>query len=260
MTILDQIVATKRQELAAATISMSELEEQLAGQTPTRGFIAALREAKPMHIIAEVKKASPSAGVIRADFGPVEIAKAYADNGATCISVLTDERYFQGHLDYLRDVSATVDAPTLRKDFILERRQLIEARLAGASAVLLIAEILPGNRLNDLLQEATALGLDVLLELHDAEQLPRVIDSGATLIGINNRNLRSFETRLEHTLELIETIPSDRIVVSESGIRTYEDLQRLGDAGVKAVLVGESLMRASDIGEALRKLLHQADA
>lgn len=256
MTILEQIVETKRQKLAAATPPLAVLEEQLVGQAPTCGFIAALREAKPMHVIAEVKKASPSAGVIRADFDPVEIAKAYADNGATCISVLTDEQYFEGHLDYLRAVSATVTAPTLRKDFILDRRQLLEARLAGASAVLLIAEILPGNRLNELLNEATALGLDVLLELHDAEQLPRVIDSGASLIGINNRNLRTFETRLEHTLELMETIPSDRIVVSESGIRTHADLLRLGNAGVKAVLVGESLMRSADIGLALRELLY----
>lgn len=254
MTILDKIVATKRQELAAATTSIAELEEQLAGQAPTRGFIAALREPKPMHVIAEVKKASPSAGVIRADFDSVAIAKTYADNGASCISVLTDEHYFQGHLDYLRAVSETVSVPTLRKDFILERRQLLEARLAGASAVLLIAEILPGNRLNDLLQEATALGLDVLMELHDAEELPRVIDSGASLIGINNRDLRSFETRLDHTLELMETIPADRIVVSESGIRTHADVQRLSDAGVRAVLVGESLMRSPDIGEALRAL------
>jgi indole-3-glycerol phosphate synthase len=201
-----------------------------------------------------VKKASPSAGVIRADFDPVAIARTYEAHGATAISVLTDVEYFQGSLKYLTDVRAAVGLPVLRKDFIIDRYQLLEARAAGADAVLLIAECLPGDRLPTLQREATSLGLHTRVELHDAEQLPRVLDCGAPVIGINNRDLRTFTTRLEHTLELLPKIPADRTVVSESGIKTHADLVKLGTAGARAVLVGESLMRAADIGAALDAL------
>lgn len=255
-SILDRIVRTKWQELAAAqhACPLSELERHVENLPATRGFALALRQPGDVRIIAEVKKASPSAGIIRSDFDPAAIARIYQLHGAACISVLTDEQYFQGHLDHLKGVRAAVSIPLLRKEFILDRYQLLEARLAGADAVLLIAEILPGDRLAVLHQEARDLGLDVLVELHDAEQLPRVLDCGATLIGINNRNLRTFTTRLEHTLELLPRIPAGISVVSESGIRTAADVIRLRDAGVAAVLVGESLMRSPDIGAALLKL------
>src|SRR5262249_31547059 len=248
-TILDTIVASKRREIATAKdrISEADLERQLSGLEPPRDFEAALRRPG-MQVIAEVKKASPSAGVIRSDFDPQKTALTYQRHGAACISVLTDEPFFQGSLRHLMLVRQVVSIPILRKDFILDRYQLREARTAGADAVLLIAEILPGATLPDLHREARQLGLHVLVELHDADQLPRVIDCGATIIGVNNRNLRTFETRLEHTLDLAARVPRDRCLVSESGIRTHDDLARLEAAGVKAVLVGESLMRAPDIG------------
>ena len=255
-TILERIVETKRREIAAARHAApeAELERRIAKLPPCRDFTQCVGELGSIRIIAEVKKASPSAGVIRADFDPVAIAEIYERHGAAAISVLTDEEYFQGSLAYLTAVKSTVACPVLRKDFVLDRYQLLEARAAGADAVLLIAECLPGERLAELQRETTALGLHTLVELHDADELPRVLDCGARVIGINNRDLRSFATRLEHTLELLPKIPTDRIVVSESGIRTPADLERLRAAGARAVLVGESLMRAPDIGAALDEL------
>jgi indole-3-glycerol phosphate synthase len=256
-TILDTIVASKRRELAAAKgrTRQRELERWLADAPPVRLFRAALERSGDIGVIAEVKKASPSAGVLRADFDPVAIAKIYAAHGASCLSVLTDEPFFQGHLDYLAAIRRCVDVPLLRKDFILDRHQLLEARVAGADAVLLIAEILPDPDLARLLADCRALGMEALVELHDADQLPRVAHTGAEVIGINNRDLRTFATRLEHTLDLAPLVPADRCLVSESGIRTRADLDRLRAAGVKAVLVGESLMRAPDIGAALSALI-----
>ena len=255
-SILDRIVETKHREIAAAkrVVSEVELERRVGGLPPARDFTAAVGKPGAIRIIAEVKKASPSAGVIRADFDPVAIAKTYEAHGAAAISVLTDADYFQGRLDYLTAIKQAVACPVLRKDFILDRYQLLEARAAGADAALLIAECLPGERLAELQRDATALGLHTLVELHDAEQLPRVLACGAKVVGINNRDLRSFATRLEHTLDLLAHIPADRIVVSESGIRTNADLVRLQQAGARAVLVGESLMRAPDIGAALEAL------
>lgn len=255
-TILDTIVASKRRELEAsqAAVPIAELERRIAGLPPARDFEGMLRRPG-MQVIAEVKKASPSAGVIRADFDPIAIARIYEQHGAACISVLTDRPFFQGDLCYLELIRQQVSLPLLRKDFILDRYQLLEARAAGADAALLIAEILPGRLLVDLHRQARDLGLQTLVELHDADELSRVLDSGATLIGINNRDLRHFETRLEHTLELAEKVPRDRCLVSESGIRAHADLQRLEAAGVKAVLVGETLMRAHDIGAELDRLL-----
>jgi indole-3-glycerol phosphate synthase len=255
-TILDRIVETKLREIDAArrAIPDADLERRVAGLPKARDFTRAVRRPGWITVIAEVKKASPSAGVIRADFDPVVIARAYEEHGAAAISVLTDVEYFQGSLAYLTAVRAAVGCPVLRKDFVLDRYQLLEARVAGADAVLLIAECLPGDRLAALQRDAVALGLHTLVELHDADQLPRVLDSGAPVIGINNRDLRTFATRLEHTLELLPKIPADRTVVSESGIATHDDLVRLGSAGARAVLVGESLMRADDIGAALDAL------
>ncbi len=255
--ILERIVATKRIEIAEAKLRVPEaaLEERAAAMPPARRFAAALRVVGQLTVIAEVKKASPSAGIIRADFDAVRIAKIYEAHGAAALSVLTDEQYFQGHLEFLRAVRAAVGIPVLRKEFILERYQLVEARVAGADAVLLIAEILPEDELAKLHREAVELGLDVLVELHDAEQLSRVLDCGAGLVGINNRDLRTFVTSLDRTLELRSRIPESITVVSESGIRTAADLATLRAAGIHAVLVGESLMRAPDIGAALDALL-----
>jgi indole-3-glycerol phosphate synthase len=257
-SILDRIVAYKRQEIAAARARVSDVQLEdniLMGiARPVRDFRAALERGPDVAIIAEVKKASPSAGLLRADFDPVAIARIYEQNGAACISVLTDEPSFQGHLDYLTAIRSEVTPPLLRKDFILDRYQLLEARDAGADAVLLIAEILNETTLPRLLREAAELGLQALVELYDRENLPRVLDSGARLIGINNRDLRTFETRLEHTLDLVDALPSGVCLVSESGIRTRGDIERLQAAGVRAVLIGETFMRAADIGAKFREL------
>ena len=256
-TILDKIVAKKRQEIAESRARMPERELELRVEQapPVRDFRGALEHGEGIQVIAEVKKASPSAGAIRADFDPVAIAKIYARHGAACISVLTDEPFFQGKLSYLRDIRQAVEVPVLRKDFILDPYQLLEARAAGADAVLLIAEILPGPELGGLFRQAEQLGLQALVELYDAENLSRVLDCGAGLIGVNNRDLRTFVTRLEHTLELAQQVLAGCLLVSESGIRNRQDVVRLLAAGVRAVLVGETLMRAPDIGAALTGLL-----
>jgi indole-3-glycerol phosphate synthase len=255
-TILDHIVTTKLREIETAkrAVAQAELERRVLNLPPTRDFTGALTQPEGIAVIAEVKKASPSAGVIRADFDPVAIARTYEAHGAAAISVLTDSEFFQGSLAYLSAIHSAVNCPILRKDFILDRYQLLEARAAGADAVLLIAECLLGDKLATLQRQAVELGLHTLIELHDAEQLPRVLDAGGPVIGINNRDLRSFTTRIEHTLELLPRIPPDHIVVSESGIGSHGDLLRLAAAGAKAVLVGESLMRAPDIGRALDAL------
>jgi len=254
--ILETIVEHKRKEIAerSARVTEAALERRLGAAPPVRSFRAALESIADVAIIAEVKKASPSAGIIRADFDPVAIARIYEAHGAACISVLTEERFFQGNLSYLSAIRMAVDRPLLRKDFILDRYQILEARVAGSDAVLLIAEILEGSELISLLNEAHTLGMEALVELYDADNLPRVIDSGAQLIGVNNRNLRTFETRLEHTLDLAVRMPQGRCLVSESGIRSRSDLRRLGQAGVRAVLIGETLMRAPDIGAKLDEL------
>ncbi|MGF1581764.1 MAG: indole-3-glycerol phosphate synthase TrpC [Gemmataceae bacterium] len=256
MTILDTIVETKRQEIASrrGEVSEGDLSRQVKNAPPPRDFYAALARPGEMNFLTEVKKASPSAGVIRADFDPVTIGTAYQEGGAAAISVLTDTHYFQGHLDYLSAVRDAVELPVLRKDFILEPYQVLEARVAGADAVLLIAEILDDNALSSLLEVTHSLGMSALVELYDRENLNRVVDAGAKLIGINNRDLRTFETRLEHTLELAEHIPNDRCLVSESGIRTREDIVRLRKAGVRAVLIGETLMRAENIVKKIHEL------
>jgi indole-3-glycerol phosphate synthase len=256
-TILDKIVATKRQEIeqARALTPERELERRLDQAPGVRDFRSTLEARPGIQIIAEVKKASPSAGVLRADFDPVAIGRTYANHGAAALSVLTDTPFFQGQLGYLSAIRVAVDRPLLRKDFILERYQLLEARLAGADAVLLIAEILDGSLLGQLVEAAAALGLQTLVEFHEPRHLPRVLDSGTRLIGINNRDLGTFTTRLEHTMALREQVPADRCLISESGIRTRADVLRLEAAGVRAVLVGETLMRAPDVGARLDELL-----
>lgn len=256
-TILDKIVATKRLEIEAAKRAASEaaLRARLGDAPPRRDFFAALSAAGPIKLIAEVKKASPSVGLIRADFDPVAIARTYAAHGAACLSVLTDEPYFQGRLEYLSAIRAAVDLPLLRKDFILDTYQLVEARLAGADAVLLIAECLDDCNLRKLHDAALELGLAPLVELYEPANLPRVLAAGATLIGVNNRDLRTFEVDLEHTLRIRRDVPDNCVLVGESGIRTRADVEWLEAAGVDAILVGESLMREPDIGAAVDRLL-----
>lgn len=255
--ILDKIVATKREEIAAAKAAcpLIELEAQAADAPPARDFFAALAAPGPIKLIAEVKKASPSAGVIRANFDPVAIAKTYEAHGASCLSVLTDVQYFQGSLEYLRQVRASVALPCLRKDFILDRYQLLEARAAGADAVLLIAECLSPAELKALHQQAEDLGLTALVELYEPDNLTAVLDAGARLIGVNNRDLRTFKVDLHHTIRVREQVPADRVLVGESGIKTSADVKLLEAAGVNAILVGESLMREADIGAAVDRLL-----
>ncbi len=255
--ILDKIVATKREEVARARTSLPEaaLREQLGDAPPLRDFLAALSGGPPVRLIAEVKKASPSAGVIREDFQPVAIARTYQAHGASCLSVLTDAPYFQGSLDYLREIRAAVDLPVLRKDFVIDAYQVVEARAAGADAVLLIAECLPGEQLPALHDAVVELGMTPLVELYEPANLPRVLAAGARLVGINNRNLATFHTDLEHTLRLRPQIPPDRLVVGESGIHTRADVERLEAARVDAILVGESLMRQPNVGAAVDALL-----
>jgi indole-3-glycerol phosphate synthase len=259
-TILDRIVEYKWREIewARAEVPEAELQRRVADLPPARNFRAALERAPGIGVIAEVKKASPSAGVLRADFDPVALARTYEAHGAACISVLTDEPSFQGHLGHLEQIRAAVEVPLLRKDFLLDRYQLLEARAAGADAVLLIAEILPGDALARLFAEAGELGLQCLVELYEPDNLPRVLDAGARLVGVNNRNLHTFHTSLEHTFGILASVPPDVCLVSESGIRTRQDVERLRAAGVRAILVGEALVRADDVGARLRELLPES--
>ncbi|MCM3784005.1 indole-3-glycerol phosphate synthase TrpC [Neobacillus mesonae] len=257
---LDRIVVTKREEVAelAKWFRIDEVEKKIAELPGTRGFEKALTKehARGMGLIAEVKKASPSKGLIRPDFDPVSIAKAYEEAGTDCMSVLTDVSYFQGKAEYLTEISRHVSVPLLRKDFIIDERQIAEARLIGADAVLLIASILDNKQLSGFLTYAKDLGLDALVEVHDKEELERVLDLGtASLIGINNRNLRTFETRLETTAHLAELVPENVTLISESGIRTREDVEFVRRAGAKGILVGEQFMRQEDVTKAVNELM-----
>lgn len=255
--ILEKIVATKREEIAARSAIVPEeiLRAAIEEAPPVRDFFAALAAPGNIKLIAEVKKASPSKGIIRENFDPVAIAREYAAAGATCLSILTDEPYFQGKLEYLAQIRQAVDIPLLRKDFILDTYQLLEARMAGADAVLLIAECLDDCNLRKLHNEAIELGLTPLVEFYDPENLDRVLAAGATLIGVNNRDLRTFVTDLGHTIRMRDKVPLDCVFVGESGIYTRDDVLRLQEAGVDAMLVGESLMRQPDITLAVKTLL-----
>lgn len=257
--ILDEIIAARRADLVEAqrTVPLAALRARPLWAAPRRGFAAALRGRRPA-VIAEVKKASPSKGVIRADFDPVAIARSYAAGGAAAISVLTEERYFQGSPAYLEAIRAAVDLPLLRKDFIVDPYQVAEARAWGADAVLLIVAALDDAALRELQAAALELGLDVLVEAHDADEVARAAAIGATLIGINNRNLRTFVTTLETAERLHGGIPADALAVAESGIETPADVARLRAAGYDVFLIGESLMRQPDPGAALRALLDGA--
>ena len=265
MSILDQILDTKRAEVAQAKshAPVEELKAKIAGLDRPRNFFQAITTpgAKPLNLIAEVKKASPSAGVIVADFDPIAIAGAYATAGADAISVLTDEKYFQGKLADLVAVREAIDLPVLRKDFVIDAYQVYESRAAGADAVLLIAECLETSQLIDLQILATELNMTCLIEVHDLDNLMRVRDHvigfphrSYSLLGINNRDLRTFRTDLGTTLRMCELVADRRVLVSESGIKTAQDIRKLADAGVTAVLIGESLERSGDIAGKIREL------
>lgn len=255
--ILDDIVAYKRDELTVqkGNVSLARLKDRALYRADPPDFLDALKRQTGRTIIAEVKKASPSKGVIRADFDPLAIARSYHAAGAAAVSVLTEKKFFQGSLDYLRRIRATVPVPLLRKDFLFDEYQVHEARASGASAILLIVAILDDSRLADLAQLASALGMDCLIEVHDERERDRALAAGATLLGINNRNLRTFHTTIETTERLVPGIPDDVFVVSESGLSSAAQLARLEAQGVGAFLIGETCMAAADPGAALRTLL-----
>ncbi len=258
-TILRKILARKREEVASRRKrdSLGSLEQRIAEQSPARGFCAALLKraaaAEPA-VIAEVKKASPSKGVIRADFQPAQIAASYQAGGASCLSVLTDVDFFQGADGYLREARAACELPVLRKDFTVDPYQVIEARAIGADAILLIVAALADDQMRELAAVAAQVGVDVLVEVHDRAELERALELETPLIGINNRDLHTFETRLETTLELLPYIPGDRLVVTESGIHTTEDVALMRNHQVYGFLVGEAFMRAPEPGEKLREM------
>ena len=257
--ILERILAAKRAEIAAAQarIDPAAMRAAAGAALPARDFVGALRAklaAGRPAVIAEVKKASPSKGVIRADFDPAAVARAYAANGAACLSVLTDRQFFQGAPEHLVAARAACPLPVLRKDFVLEPYQVWEARALGADCILLIVAALETARMRALEDEARALGMAVLVEVHDAAELERALALTTPLVGINNRDLRTFATRLETTLELRARVPADRLVVTESGILARSDVARMRASGVDAFLVGEAFMRADDPGAALAAL------
>ena len=258
--IPNTLVAAKREEIAAARrrrdlASLRRDAESLGGQRDFAGALRAKVAERRAAVIAEVKKASPSKGVLRERFVPAEIAASYADHGAACLSVLTDERFFQGAADYLRQARAACSLPVLRKDFMVDDYQVVEARAMGADCILLIAACLADAQMADLEATASALGMAVLVEVHDGAELDRALRWTRTpLVGINNRNLRSFEVSLDTTLALLPRVPAERLLVTESGILAPADVRRMRDAGVHAFLVGEAFMRAADPGRALATL------
>lgn len=259
--ILTKIVATKREEIVARkqVTAIQELRARIKDAPSTRGFTDALLAAQGAQrpgVIAEIKKASPSKGVIREQFEPVAIAKSYASAGATCLSVLTDESYFQGADQFLIDARAAVDLPVIRKDFTVDEYQIYEARAMGADAILLIVAALDIMQLTVLNQTAKGLGLDVLIEVHNQTELEAALSQQPKLIGINNRNLKTFDVSLDTTLDLLEHIPTGTAVVTESGIGTRQDVERMLQHQVYCFLVGESFMRAPDPGQALQSLFN----
>lgn len=257
--ILNQIVAVKREEVAAAQrrVSLAAIRADAESRVLTRDFEGALRRkiaAGKSAVIAEIKKASPSKGVLRADFIPADIAQSYAEFGAACLSVLTDRQFFQGQIDFLKQARASCDLPVLRKDFMVDAYQIYESRAIGADCVLLIAACLEDAQMAELEAIASSLDMAVLVEVHDRPELDRALKLKTPLIGINNRNLRSFEVSLATTLDMQKYIPADRLAITESGIATRADVVQLREAGVHAFLVGEAFMRAEDPGQALGAL------
>ena len=259
MNKLDEINASKAEEIKRLEPHAAELRRQALLRNDFRSFRAGLQRGNEVAIIAEVKKASPSAGVIAADFNPLSQAREYARGGAHALSVLTDEKYFQGHLTYLRQIREQVELPLLRKDFILHELQIYESVVAGADCILLIVASLDEERLLSLYNKAKSCQLDVLVEVHNLAEMERALDMGADMIGINNRNLKTFQVDLATTETLAEEIPADTVAISESGIRDAADVRRVRAAGINAVLVGETLMRAKNVPEKIRELLLKED-
>lgn len=259
MTVLDRILAQKAEELADRRRKrpLADLRAAAEHAAPTRGFAAAVKRRNPA-VIAEMKKASPSRGVIREYFDPATIARSYEAAGAACLSVLTDETFFQGADGHLAKAKASAGLPVLRKDFVIDEYQVFEARDLGADCILLIAAVLDPGQIASFSDIAGELGLDVLVEVHGARELDDALRSAPALLGINNRDLRTFDTSLDTTLSLLAQVPEGTTVVTESGIRTREDVRRMRDAGVRAFLVGEAFMRTGDPGRALRELFFQA--
>lgn len=257
--ILVKILNRKREEIAerSARVSIEELKQQCANADAVRGFISSIENRinnNQSAVIAEIKKASPSKGVLRENFQPAEIARSYADHGAACLSILTDKDYFQGHEEYLKQARAACELPVIRKDFIIDPYQVYEARVIDADCILLIVAALDDDSLQSLFDLAHELGMDVLMEVHDEQEMRRALKTGARLIGINNRNLRTFDTSLDTTLSMLEMVDDSHILVTESGIHTKADVQLMRDNNVNTFLVGEAFMRASDPGEKLAEL------
>jgi indole-3-glycerol phosphate synthase len=257
--ILQRIVEVKRDEIAAARPrrSAADLQEIARGQPAPRGFANAMRARVARGeaaVIAEIKKASPSKGVLREHFDPAAIAVSYASHGAACLSVLTDEQFFQGHADFLKAARAACTLPAIRKDFMIDPYQVVESRAMGADCILLIAACLGDAQMSELEAAASEQGLDVLVEVHDGKELDRALRLETPLVGINNRNLRTFEVTLQATLDLMADVPADRLLVTESGILIQADVAKMRSAGVHAFLVGEAFMRAADPGVALEAL------
>ena len=256
-SILETIVDHKFKELKQdqRRLPLVELKAKLKDRPPTRDFPAALSVPNRINLIAEVKKKSPSKGVLREDFDPVAIAKTYAKAGTSAVSVLTDTHFFGGHLANLTEIRRAINLPLLRKDFTIDAYQIYQARLAGADAILLIVAILTLTQLREFIQIAQSLNLASLVEVHTLKELALALQADADIIGVNNRNLETFHTDIATTFRLIKSIPSDKLVVSESGIYTREDVAALGETGVNAILVGESLMRSSNIERKIKELL-----
>lgn len=253
--ILAKILESKRAEAARRIKPLSAIRAEAEAAAPIRDFVSALRSKRGLSaVIAEIKRASPSKGLLRENFAPAEIAQSYARGGAVCLSVLTDARYFQGSPDHLKSARGACSLPVLRKDFFIDAYQIYEARAMGADCCLLIAAALEDALMRELESLAAELGMATLVEVHGAQELERALELKTPLIGINNRDLHTFETRIETTLTLLAHIPADRIVITESGIQSRDDVQRLRDAGVNAFLVGEAFMRAPDPGAELERL------
>jgi indole-3-glycerol phosphate synthase len=255
--ILDKIIENKRSEVERTkkSIPLDFLKSELQNLDNTKGFYDSISPDGSIKVIAEIKRASPSKGVLRSDFNPVEISKSYASGGASAISVLTDSRFFKGSLEHLKDIRSSVEIPLLRKDFIIDPYQIYESRFYGADAILLIVAALESTILRELLELAHSLDMDAIVEIHDQRELDKAIEAGSKIIGINNRDLRTFAVSLETSLRLCRLIPREKIIISESGIGSSEDIKRLRAAGISVLLIGETFMRAHSPGEELRKLL-----
>jgi indole-3-glycerol phosphate synthase len=263
VSALDPIIEAKREHVAAkkSEVTLAGLEEQAKQASAPRGFVASLRKAKAdgrYGLICEIKKASPSKGLIRADFQPASLAAAYEAGGASCLSVLTDIPYFQGHDDYLGEARSACTLPVLRKDFMIDPYQITESRALNADCILLIMAALSDDQAQELEAAALAYGMDVLIEVHNRQELDRALELKSPLIGINNRNLKTMQVSLETTIELAPKIPQDRIIVGESGIFEPDDLALLARYGVNSFLIGESLMRQDDVAQATRRLMERA--